>query len=101
MVFNILWSKKALLDIEDSLEWYSEINSVLPKRFYNEILKKVILLTKNPHLFQIKFDSFRELPLKKFPYIIIYEIIDNKVIIIAVFHTSKNPDKKKSTKTNL
>lgn len=95
MAFNILWSKKALLDIEDSLECYSEINDTLPKRFYDNVLKNVLLLTKNPYLFQIKFDSFRELPLKKFPYVIVYEIIDNKVIIIAVFHTSKNPDKKK------
>ena len=95
MAFNILWSKKALLDIEESLEWYGEINDTLPKRFYNEVLKNVLLLIKNPYLFQIKFDSFRELPLKKFPYVIVYEIIDNKVIIIAVFHNSKNPDKKK------
>lgn len=62
MFFNILWSKKALIDIEDSLEWYGEINNTLPEKFYNEVLKNVSLLSKNPYLFQIKFDSFREFP---------------------------------------
>lgn len=50
MVFNILWSKKALLDVEDSLEWYGKINNLFPKRFYDEILKIVNLLTKNPFI---------------------------------------------------
>jgi len=33
------------------------------------------------------------MPLAKFPFIIIYEIIESEVVIYSVFHTSRNPDK--------
>jgi len=57
------------------------------------------ILKTNPELFSIKKPPFfRELPLKKFPFVIIYEIFQNEVIIYSVFHTSRNP--KKSRKLN-
>ncbi|WP_438966735.1 type II toxin-antitoxin system RelE/ParE family toxin [Flavobacterium sp.] len=94
MVFNILLSKKASLEIENDIEYYSEINKKLGKQFYSEFLENLDYLKTNPFLFQIKFDTFREVPFKKFPYVIVYEIIENSLIINAVFHTSRNPEKK-------
>ena len=29
--------------------------------------------------------------MKKFPYVIIYEVFDTEVVIYSVFHTSRNP----------
>jgi len=47
----------------------------------------LIYSAKNPK-------KHRELKLSKFPYLIIYEILEDVVIIHAVFNTSKNPGKK-------
>jgi hypothetical protein len=32
--------------------------------------------------------------LVKFPFVIIYEIIETEIIIYSVFHTSRDPEKK-------
>ena len=94
MVFNILLSKKASIEIEESIEYYNGINKKLGKQFYVELLENLSHIKNNPYLFQIKFDSFREVPLKIFPFIIVYEVLDNSIIVNAVFHTSRNPENK-------
>lgn len=94
MGFNILLSKKASIEIEEAIEYYNEINKKLSGRFYIEFLENLDYIRTNPFLFQIKFDTFREIPFKVFPYVIVYEIIENSIIINAVFHTSRNPEKK-------
>lgn len=94
MVFNILLSKKATAELEDVIKYYSQINKKLGERFYLELLENLNYIRINPFLFQLKFDTFREIPLKKFPFIIVYEIIDHSIIVSAVFHTSRNPESK-------
>ena len=49
---------------------------------------------QNP-FFEIKIKNYRVLPLSKFPYIIIYKILeDTKIVdIVSIFHTSQNPKK--------
>lgn len=94
MAFNILLSKKASIEIENTIEYYMLINKKLGERFYSEFLENLNYIRINPFLFQIKFDPFREVPLKTFPFVIVYEIIDNSIIVNAVFHTSRNPEKK-------
>lgn len=52
-------------------------------------------LTKGYSLFQIrKKPTFREMPLKRFPFVIIYELRSDKIIVFSVFNTHQNPDKK-------
>ena len=94
MVFNILLSKKATAELEDAIEYYNQINKKLGERFYLELLENLNYIRTNPFLFQLKFDTFREIPLKKFPFIIVYEIIDHSIIVNAVFHSSRNPESK-------
>ena len=51
-------------------------------------------LKVNPFLFQRKYKHYREAILKRFPYYIVYEIIDNTVIIHSFFHAHRNPKRK-------
>lgn len=94
MAFNILLSKKYTIEIEEAIDYYNNIDKKLSKRFYTEFLENLSHLKNNPYQFQIKFDTFREVPLKIFPFVLVYEIIDNSVIVNAVFHSSKNPENK-------
>jgi len=48
----------------------------------------------NPETYKLEFDVYRQAVVKKFPFVIIYTKIDSKILISAIFHTSKNPNKK-------
>lgn len=53
------------------------------------------LIKENPFLFPIKFAHIREAVVKRFPYVINYEVTEQKQIIVsAIFHTQQHPKKK-------
>jgi len=56
-------------------------------------------LKQNPYLFQRKYKHYREAVFKRFPYFIIYEIIDNSVIVHSFFHANRNPKRKLKSRT--
>src|SRR5690625_2796043 len=61
---------------------------------YELALKKI---KQSPH-FQVYYKNFRELPLKRYPYIIFYRVDEkNKLILInGVFQANQNTDKRPS-----
>lgn len=95
MVFKIVISELASLEITEAIEFYESRQKGLGKLFLTTLQTSFKVLKSNPELFAIKRKMiYREMPLSKFPFIIIYEIIENEVVVYSVFHTSRNPNKK-------
>ena len=46
---------------------------------------------KCPHLVSTKTKTYRNIILKKYPYVIIYSMVKNKVTVLNILHTSRNP----------
>jgi hypothetical protein len=66
----------------------------LGETFLEVIEYNIANIQNNPTHFQVRHVPYREAIVRKFPFVIIYEIIDSKVIIYAVFNTFLNPEKK-------
>lgn len=82
-------------EIDDALFWYESRQKGLGIEFLTYLESYFLTLLDGNAIFQIKKKSFfRELPLKRFPFVIIYEIKDGVVIIYSVFNTHQNPNKK-------
>ena len=95
MVFKIKISNLAYIEIDEAIEFYESKSLGLGKVFLDYFKGYLNVLKVTPQLFAIKNKPFfRELPLKKFPFVIIYEIIGNEVVIYSVFHTKRNPSSK-------
>lgn len=94
MIFNIVIEPRALVDIQDAIDYYESKQSGLGEYFYQVIDEHLDTLSKNP-FFEIRYKDYRGLPTKKFPFIIFY-FIDEKVktvYVMSVFNTSLNPSK--------
>lgn len=95
MIFKIKILRIASLEIEESIEFYERRSKGLGKQFLVYLKSYYTILKTNPELFEIKKEPFyRELPLKKFPFVIIFEIYNDEVLIHSIFHTSRNPSNK-------
>ena len=92
MVFKIVITYKAHIDILAGIEWYNKQSPDLGKRFYQILQKKYKTLRQNP-FFQIRYDDVRCLPLEKFPYMIhfVFEEERKRVVIIGVICTHRDP----------
>ncbi|WP_264529294.1 type II toxin-antitoxin system RelE/ParE family toxin [Flavobacterium sp. N502540] len=95
MVFKIKILPLAENEIDKTIEFYESRSKGLGKQFLSYLKTYLQVLKTHPELFQIKKEpGYRELTLVKFPFVIIYEIIGNEIIVYSVFHTSRNPKKK-------
>lgn len=91
--YKLLFSLKALHDLEEARVWYNLQQKSLGKRLIADVKNVIASIKENPYFASIKFENIRTAACKKFPYSIHYEIdeANNMVRIVAVFHFSRRP----------
>lgn len=87
-------SLQAENELEDALYFYDLISTKIGDNFLNQINTCIESILLNPETYKLEFDVYRQAVVKKFPFVNIYTKIDSKILISAIFHTSKNPNKK-------
>jgi plasmid stabilization system protein ParE len=95
MPFKTLVSQEAQLDLKEYYLYYKQVaGKKIADAFFDDFDGMRKTISKNPY-FQIWFDEFRAVPLKKYPFLIFFSIDEEeKTIIIArIFHTAQNPEK--------
>jgi len=91
MTFRLIIQDKAILEIKDAFEWYEEQNEGLGFEFVNEIESCYLSLTKHPERYSYINNLYRRIKTNRFPYIVIYEIDNDTVIIMRIRHLKQKP----------
>lgn len=86
------------MELEDACVYYNEQVLGLGYEFEEEIVVLLELIKENPLLFPVKFAHIHEAVVKRFPFVINYEISEKQVIVSAIFHVKQNPTKKRKRK---
>jgi plasmid stabilization system protein ParE len=81
-------------DIREAALWYNSKQRGLGKRFTGEIREAVHYIKQNPKACSIRYNNVRTALVRIFPFIIHYITDEDtmSVTILAVLHTSRNPD---------
>jgi hypothetical protein len=93
-VYKIQISTLAEEEYLSAYKYYENQQYGFGEKFEKEADFLIDKLKVNPFLFQRKYKHYREAILKRFPYFIVYEIIDNTIIIHSFFHAHRNPTRK-------
>jgi plasmid stabilization system protein ParE len=93
MGFRLKIDSSAQLDLKLAIDWYKARQIGLGKRFLDDFEHTLFRIQSNPYMFQLE-GNYRNALLDIFPYIIIFEIDNQEIIILAVFNTHQNPTKK-------
>lgn len=93
MAYNIILLSKAIDDFDASVEWYKSIDVQLAKQFISEVDATFNLIAINPLLFPCVFNKYRMVNTQKFPFKIVYNVNENRIVIVAIFHHKRNPKK--------
>ena len=96
--FKAIISDSAKADIKENAKQYNKQQKGLGKRFIQSIKECIKIIEQQPESFQIRYKTNHVGNPDKFPYLIIYNVNknNNTISMIAVFHSSQNPDKWKS-----
>ena len=79
--------------LDDAYWWYEQQLPGLGERLLSEVDVCFYKLSHTPFFYSITNENYRQVMLRHFPYKIVFEILDKDVIVYAIFHTSRNPDK--------
>ncbi len=91
--YKLLFSIKALHDLQEARTWYNLQQKGLGKRLIADVKNVIASIKQNPYFASVKFDNIRTAACKTFPYAIHYEIdeADNIISITSIFHFSRRP----------
>ena len=94
MKHKLLFTKAANLDITESILWYNQQQAVLGDRFFSELSSKLEKITIQPTSYPKRHNDIRCGKIDHFPYLIHFltEPQNKHLIVIAVLHTSLNPE---------
>lgn len=90
--FSIELSNEAEADFDKSYEFYSEDSPKVADTFFKQIKLGFEYIQQNPKSFPIAHKEVRKYVVKKFPFVIYYRIVHTVIQVIAIFHSSRNPE---------
>jgi plasmid stabilization system protein ParE len=99
-VYQYLLEPKAQKEYEESIEFYAERSEKATLNFIYLVEQAINLICKNPYGSKNKYKNFFEITLEKYPFTIIYSIEQelNLLVIISIYHHSRNPKYKYKAK---
>jgi plasmid stabilization system protein ParE len=89
-VANILFHPEAETDYQAALAWYQSRSARAAARFEAEMERILGLIDSNPDLFPKYDDDHRFAVLQRYPYSVVYRVLQGTVYVIAVAHSSRS-----------
>ncbi len=93
-MYQLIYTDRALEDLERGKKWYNTKQPGLGKKFVDYVFDYADDLKKYPHTFSSKYKNTREIYIKKYPYILIYSVEEQIIFILRVFPCKTEPGKK-------
>lgn len=88
---------EATREVIQTAAWYDDWRSGLGDSFISTYAARLEQIEEGPHRFPIleTVDTpheIRRAVLRRFPYAIVYQMLDAAAVVLAVMHLSRNPD---------
>jgi hypothetical protein len=90
MDFEIIMTDPAYDDLDEAI-YYESQSQDLGSRFYQDVLLQFEKLKVKPQYYKFYVEDFRRILLEKFPYLVIYKVIEEQVIIYAIVFSGRDP----------
>lgn len=91
MIYQVVLQSEAVADIQNAFEWYEGQLAGLGYELIEEVEEALERLSRHPQHYSASNQKYRKLRIKRFPYLVIFEIEDVQVIVIAVRRISQEP----------
>lgn len=79
-------------ELVSAAKWYDQQRHGLGARFLLAVEARFESFRRTPMLFNIVYKNVRRARLRGFPYGIFFEVHEDRVVVLAVYHARRNPD---------
>jgi mRNA-degrading endonuclease RelE of RelBE toxin-antitoxin system len=95
VVYNLVITPKASFDVVDACIYYESMQTGLSDRFLSELIATYDKLREGPQHYSYispnRKNKLRDIKIKHFPYLVIFDINKDTVTVYAVFNTHRKP----------
>jgi plasmid stabilization system protein ParE len=81
----------AELDLHESIKFYNEQSEGLGQDFYQTVVSAFERIKNNPGQFPKLYQEMRKVSIKRFPFLVFFEVKGDNCYILGIFHSSQNP----------
>lgn len=81
----------ALCDADEARKWYEKCEPGLGSEFVRALEEGLSRIETNPELHRVFHAPYRKVLMRRFPFQIVYEVRDDCLWILAVFHAKRDP----------
>ena len=93
MTYAILFRPEAEQEVREARRWYEEQKPGLGGRFADAIDETLQRLSANPSVFPLVHGEIRRAVMRVFPFGIYFRVHRNDIVIIAVTHGRRHPQR--------
>ncbi len=90
MTYNLVIQAEAVSDLQDAFEWYEDQKIDLGYEFLEEVENCYIQITSHPERYSYFNSFYRRIKTRRFPYLIIFEVVGNDIIVNSVLHVKRD-----------
>ncbi len=87
----VRFAPDARAEAQSAAQWYARESPVAAARFVRKLREARNAIYKDPTSWPIWDDQYRYILLRPFPYLVIFEVHDEVVEIVAVSHSAREP----------
>lgn len=88
---KIIFRKQARLEFDKAGDWYEKERPGLGMEFFAEIQLLIQRIANTPEQFPMLYRDVRKAVAQRFPYCIYFRERNQKIVVLAVFHSARNP----------
>lgn len=88
---QVVFRKQARLEFDEAGDWYEKERPGLGLEFLAEIHLLIRRIAGNPEQFPMLYRDVRKAVARRFPYCIYFRERNQHIVVLAVFHSARNP----------
>lgn len=95
---GIRLSVRSERDVAKSVYWYGIHEFSRSAKFLADLDRSLRIIQQFPKGGNVVKGIIRQVPLDRFPFVVVYAIRRKEIVVLRVFHTSREPSKRFVTK---
>ncbi len=78
-------------DVQAAYRWHEQARPGLGRDFLDAVQSRLTTIADSPLIYGVLSRGTRAAPLSGFSYVVYYRVLRNRVLVVAIHHTSRDP----------
>jgi plasmid stabilization system protein ParE len=91
MSLRVVLRPEAEADLLAARAWYEQERSELAEAFSDSFEAMIARLEAMPELYPVVLKNVRRVKLQRFPYLVYYRVLSDRVEVMGALHVSRDP----------